>query len=346
MAPTGLKDLPKPPSGKRGWPWTEESPPLAEAAPDGRTWPRISIVTPALDSADFIEETIRSVLLQGYPNLEYFIVDGGSSDGTVEIIRRYEPWLARWVSEADEGQSDAVNKGLEWADGQVLAYLNADDLYTPSALQTAGEAFMAETVNWLSGRGRLFGPGTGWGHLWPPRPWTHRWEWLVGNCLVQPSTFWRDTVTEEIGLFRTDLEVSMDYEYWLRMVAAGYELKWTSEVLSRFRIHSGSTTGAWEGEFRTENEEVQREYWDILTEPEKELAEEARQELMGRRYRWRAWRRAWAGTCAGSLADFWRAVRTHPSLLLSAKTLAVPFVALLRAPLSLLGRLGRRDRKE
>jgi len=116
-----LEELPAPPQGKFGWPWTEESPQLPEKQPSGKPWPKISIVTPSYNQADFIEETIRSMLLQGYPNLEYIIIDGGSTDKSVEIIQKYEPWLSYWVSESDRGQTHAVNKGFAMCKGEILA---------------------------------------------------------------------------------------------------------------------------------------------------------------------------------------------------------------------------------
>src|SRR5512144_266396 len=106
-----LQELPRPPRGRTGWPWSEASASLPSSMPDGGTWPRISVVTPSFNQARFLEATLRSVLLQGYPNLEYFVLDGGSTDGSTEIIKKYEPWLTHWVSGADGGQSAAINSG-------------------------------------------------------------------------------------------------------------------------------------------------------------------------------------------------------------------------------------------
>jgi len=128
MHSPSLNELPKPPKWKTGWPWTEESKQLPDKLPDGSDWPKISIVTPNYNYGHFIEETIRSVLLQGYPNLDYIIVDGGSTDNSVEIIKKYEPWLTYWVSETDKGQVDAINKGFTKATGEIYAWLNSDDL--------------------------------------------------------------------------------------------------------------------------------------------------------------------------------------------------------------------------
>ena len=120
-----LYDLPPPPPGKRGWPWIEASVELPDPMPDGQEWPRVSIVTPSYQQGPFIEETIRSVLLQGYPNLEYIVIDGGSTDETVAILRKYEKWIAYWVSEADKGQSEAINKGFAKASGDLFGWPNA-----------------------------------------------------------------------------------------------------------------------------------------------------------------------------------------------------------------------------
>ena len=129
-----LRDLPLPPPGKTGWPWTEESARLPPSRPDGPRWPRITIVTPSFNQSQFLEATIRSILLQGYPDLEYFVLDGGSTDGSVATIRRYAPWITSWVSEPDGGQSVAINRGLERGSGLYATWINSDDMLCRDAL--------------------------------------------------------------------------------------------------------------------------------------------------------------------------------------------------------------------
>jgi glycosyltransferase involved in cell wall biosynthesis len=124
-----LEQLPVPPKGKTGWPWTEESPQLPEAMLDGGAWPKISIVTPSYNQGEFIEETIRSVLLQGYPDVEFIIIDGNSTDHTIEVIKKYGPWISFWVSEDDQGQAHALNKGFHKATGVLIGWQNSDDYY-------------------------------------------------------------------------------------------------------------------------------------------------------------------------------------------------------------------------
>jgi glycosyltransferase involved in cell wall biosynthesis len=128
-----LSELP-PPAGRTGWPWTEASEPLPPSMPDGRPWPCVTVITPSFNQAGFIEATLRSVLLQGYPNLEYLVLDGGSTDGSVEIIERYSPWIDFWTSEPDGGQSAAINRGLRMGTGEFAAWINSDDMLYRNAL--------------------------------------------------------------------------------------------------------------------------------------------------------------------------------------------------------------------
>ena len=152
-----LSELPPPPPGKActepgrsaGWPWTEESPQLPDTMPDGRPWPRLTVITLSYNQGHYIEETLRSVLLQGYPNLQFIAVDGGSTNETVPLIRRYEQWLASWTSERDSGQSEAINKGLRGATGQWVMWLNSDDLLLPGALTAIGVAQIEQIENHL-----------------------------------------------------------------------------------------------------------------------------------------------------------------------------------------------------
>ena len=147
-----LADLPAPPQNRSNWPWTVEPPMLPENMPDGKNWPRISIVTPSYNQAEFLEQTIRSVLLQGYPNLEYVVIDGGSQDDSVEIIERYQGFLSGCVSEKDRGQSHAINKGWSMLTGDIIAYLNSDDFYYPGALVNIALAWQHNPeISMLSG---------------------------------------------------------------------------------------------------------------------------------------------------------------------------------------------------
>jgi glycosyltransferase involved in cell wall biosynthesis len=126
---------------------------------DGRPWPRITLVTPSLNQGDYLEQTICSVLGQGYPNLEYIIIDGGSSDGSVEIIRRYEPYLAYWVSEPDNGQVSAIKRGLRLATGEWFNWLNSDDMLLPGALKTLAAITSAvPAADWIVGTRLMLTP--------------------------------------------------------------------------------------------------------------------------------------------------------------------------------------------
>jgi glycosyltransferase involved in cell wall biosynthesis len=221
-----LNELPPPPPGKTGWPWTEESPQLPDTMPalstgsgQATSWPRISIVTPSYNQAQFIEETIRSVLMQGYPNLEYIIVDGGSTDGSVDIIRKYEDWLTHWVSEPDRGQAEAINKGWEHSTGHILAWLNSDDVYRPGALSRVAEAFQChlDAVVVVGAcaitdidRNVL---GCKLSRFLDPKHFLYEAASVPG----QPAVFLARQVVEEIGGLDESLHYVLDWEYWLRI---------------------------------------------------------------------------------------------------------------------------------
>jgi glycosyltransferase involved in cell wall biosynthesis len=189
--------------------------------------PKLTVITPSFNQGGFIERTIRSVLDQGYPNLEYVIVDGGSTDETVEIIRRYEDRLAWWVSEPDEGQSDAINKGLAGTSGDIVAYLNSDDYFLPGAFETVVRHLEGSQSKWLAGGALDVEEGDPPKRLrvWRPKPPSYcegwpggrHWWALVPWHVPQPSSFWRRELFDRLGPFRADMHYAFDAEFMLRL---------------------------------------------------------------------------------------------------------------------------------
>lgn len=236
-----LHELPPPISSRTGWPWTEESTHLPETMPDGSPWPRISIVTPSYNQGQFIEETIRSVLKQGYPNLEYIIIDGGSTDNSVVVIKKYEPWLAYWVSEPDRGQSHAINKGIRQASGNILLWLNSDDLCLPDAFRRVAQAFHTNPASLLvSGQACLIDvQGQIIGEL---RSQFTSWDDLItnpGNMIRQVSTFFSRSIFSELGLIDESLDIAMDTELLIRFTQFHVPLI-LDEYLTSYRTHTNA----------------------------------------------------------------------------------------------------------
>jgi glycosyltransferase involved in cell wall biosynthesis len=191
----------------------------ARKLPDAGPWPRIALVTPVFNSAKYIEQTIQSVLGQNYPNLEYFIVDGGSTDGTLEIIRRYEGQISGWVSEPDKGMYDALNKGFARTTGEVMGWISATDQLHVGGLAVVGSIFRdLPEVEWITGRPTGFNE-EGMTILVLDLPRWSRWRFLAGanRYIQQESTYWRRSLWERAGgHVDGSCRNGADFELWVR----------------------------------------------------------------------------------------------------------------------------------
>jgi len=236
-----LNELPPPPPGKSGWPWTEGSPQLPDTMPGGSPWPRVSIVTPSYNQGRFIEETIRSMLLQGYPHLEYIVIDGGSTDSTLDIIRKYDREISCWTSEPDRNMYDAINKGMERVSGEYWAVLNSDDYYLPDTVQKVVDLFRRHPdMKVVTGAVRqIDGQGNYLHTRYPPRFNVKSMIRMRTNGIIaHPATFMHREVIDRVGKFNVNYPVLADYDYLIR-IGLAYPVLTTRSVLVTYRVHGG-----------------------------------------------------------------------------------------------------------
>lgn len=216
---------------------------------------KISIITPSFNQGQFLEQTIDSVLSQNHPNLEYIIIDGGSTDNSVEIIKKHEKHLHFWTSEKDNGQSDAINKGLKIATGDIINWLNSDDYYAPGSLKKVTEYFENENTLVVAGKSNIWKHGK----IFTESSGTDIYnsiEKTIGFARIdQPETFFSRKAIDKMGALNASLHYVMDREWWIRyLLIFGLDnIKKTNDILVNFRIHEHSKTNNFQDAFMQEN---------------------------------------------------------------------------------------------
>lgn len=221
----------------------------------------ISIITPSFNQGGYLESTIQSVLAQNYPNTEHIIIDGGSTDGTLAILQQYSQYLT-WLSEPDEGQAQAINKGLRQAGGEIVAWLNSDDIYWPGALPAVADFFSAHPAidiiygdyDLIDEQGKI---------LLRKREIPFDYNILLYglNYIGQPATFFRRGVLERFGYLDENLHYGLDWEYWLRVASGGGQFAHLPRYLAATRIHTAAKTIVAPPQMYAEHRAIQSRYW-------------------------------------------------------------------------------------
>lgn len=235
-------------------------------------WPRITVITPSFNQVDFLERTICSVLDQQYPVLEFFVIDGGSTDGSVDLIQHYAHQLDWWESAPDGGQTEALNKGLARATGDIIAFLNSDDLYLPHALRTVGQMMSgADGPRWVVGKClHVDEEDEQIDVMFAKEPDSFA-EYLMrtDGLLPQPSSFWSAELFDQCGGFDEALHTSFDYEWNCRLLAHGERPTIVDEPLAAFRVHAQAKGVAMADQFEPARQVVARRYARALSVAER-----------------------------------------------------------------------------
>jgi glycosyltransferase involved in cell wall biosynthesis len=221
-----------------------------------KEYPKISIVTPSFNQGQFIEETILSVLNQNYPNLEYIIIDGGSTDNTIEIIKKYEDQLSYWVSEKDRGQAHAINKGLEHCTGEIFNWLNSDDYLEQGGLHKIAYTFEDVKIQLVAGSVRTFSISNV--EIIPNQQLTAKglMTWAPGVKFVQPGVWMRRELITLCGGIDEQYHYAFDWDFYIRYLYFFSEVKELSDVFVNFRLHDDSKTESMSERFTLEERKI------------------------------------------------------------------------------------------
>lgn len=263
-----IGDLPPAPAGRSGWPWEDE---VSDETPGPSDFllPTISVITPSFNQGRYLEQTIRSVLLQRYPNLEYIVIDGGSTDESVEIMQKYARWISFKVSEKDRGQSHAINKGFAKAGGKIMCWLNSDDYYPPGTLLTAGRLLADGSGNFALAGHCLKVYQDGSSVLLEGRYEGHRrlFEFWKGYQMHQPAIFWRREAFEKSGGLDEKLHLIMDFDLWAR-ISRHCDFVNVDRVLACCNYHDEAKTGDDYRRYHADLRKHATSYWGSILDPE------------------------------------------------------------------------------
>jgi glycosyltransferase involved in cell wall biosynthesis len=223
--------------------------------------PLISVVTPTFNQVRYLEGTIRSVIQQGYPKCEYIIIDGGSTDGSIEIIKRYEKYLSYWVSEKDRGPADAIAKGFAKATGSILGWLNSDDVYEPGSLEKVAAAFAADkqadviygNTYWIDSDSRILAEKR-------QTPFSKIGFQYGGADLQQPATFWKRSIFDRSGGLDAQFRAAFDMDLFFRFIQHGARFRHIDAFLASFRVHSDQISDVLVDTARKEVQSIRARY--------------------------------------------------------------------------------------
>lgn len=238
-----LVDLPAPEIEKSGWPWTTESQTASGSDNDRTSWPKISIVTVNFNYGQFIEETIRSVLLQGYPDLEYIIIDNGSTDNSVKIIKKYEKWLTFWAVDPNKGQPKAINTGMQKVTGDIFNWINSDDILTCDCLSKVAALWRYSPGSLICGRALLFDDNGSKKIIHNANISLENliFHWTGRIHFAQPAIWIPAQAIERVGPLDESFYYFFDFD-WVARLVQHYPVCYTDSVFSGYRLHPLSKT--------------------------------------------------------------------------------------------------------